>query len=79
MDRSHHPRGDGGGRCATLLGADARYWTLRCEGLELLDDDLTDLTFVSLSMESWRRIEQLIKVRYQYPGVVLHHWILSTD
>jgi hypothetical protein len=39
-------------------------------GLELLDDDLIDPTFVALSMESWHRTENWIKVR-SLPFVVL--------
>jgi hypothetical protein len=38
-------------------------------GLELLDDDLIDPTFVSLSMESWCRTENGIKVCCEYPEV----------
>jgi hypothetical protein len=38
-----------------------------CGGLELLDDDLIDPAFVSLSMESWHQTENLIKVRGEYP------------
>lgn len=38
-----------------------------CGGLELLDDDLIDLAFIALSMESWRRTENRIKVRCEYP------------
>jgi hypothetical protein len=41
-------------------------------GLELLDDDLIDPAFVSLSMESWRRIENWIKVHYDYPELTCH-------
>jgi hypothetical protein len=36
-------------------------------GLELSDDDLVDPDFVSLSMESWCRTENWIKVRCKYP------------
>jgi hypothetical protein len=36
-------------------------------GLELLDGDLIDPAFVSLSTESWRRIENWIKICYEYP------------
>jgi hypothetical protein len=36
-------------------------------GLELLNDDLIDPAFVSLSMESWHRTENWIKVRCEYP------------
>jgi hypothetical protein len=35
----------------------------------LLDNDLIDLAFVSLSMESWHRIENWIKVCCDYPEV----------
>jgi hypothetical protein len=38
----------------------------RCGGLELLDDDLIDPAFVSLSMESWRWTENWIKVYSEY-------------
>jgi hypothetical protein len=37
-----------------------------CRGLELLDDDLIDPTFVSLSMESWCQAENWIKVCCEY-------------
>jgi hypothetical protein len=37
-----------------------------CEFLELLDDDLIDPAFVSLSMESWCRMENWIKVYCEY-------------
>jgi hypothetical protein len=36
-------------------------------GLELLDDNLIDPAVVARSMESWRRTEQWIKVRCEYP------------
>jgi hypothetical protein len=36
-------------------------------GLELLDNDLIDPAFVSLSMESWCRTENWIKVHCEYP------------
>jgi hypothetical protein len=36
-------------------------------GLELLDDNLIDPAIVAWSVESWRRIEQWIKVRCTYP------------
>jgi hypothetical protein len=36
-------------------------------GLELLDDDLIDPTFVSLSMKSWHRTGNWIKVCCEYP------------
>jgi hypothetical protein len=39
--------------CAAALGAHARDTILSRGGLELLDDDLIDPAFVSLSMESW--------------------------
>jgi hypothetical protein len=35
-------------------------------GLELLDDELIDPVIVSLSMESWRRTEQWVKVYCEY-------------
>lgn len=43
------------------------------EGLELLDDNLINPTFMFLSMESWCHTEQWIKVQCQYPEVILHH------
>jgi hypothetical protein len=36
-------------------------------GLELLDDDLIDPAFVSVSMDSWCCIENWIKVHCEYP------------
>jgi hypothetical protein len=39
-------------------------------GLKLLDDDLIDPAFVSLSLESWRRMENCIKVRCEYLGLL---------
>jgi hypothetical protein len=36
-------------------------------GLELLDDNLIEPAVVAQSMESWRRTEQWIKVRCEYP------------
>ena len=36
-------------------------------GLELLEDNLVDPAVVALSMESWRRTEQWVKVHCEYP------------
>jgi hypothetical protein len=41
--------------------------TSSCGGLELLDEELIDPTVVALNLESWRRTEQWVKVRCEYP------------
>jgi hypothetical protein len=53
---------------ATICSAPMSLATLTSRGgLELLDDNLIDLTVVAHSMESWRCSEQWIKVRCEYP------------
>jgi hypothetical protein len=46
--------------------------------LELLDDDLIDPAFVSLSMDLWHHIENWIKVCCEYPRLSCHieYWLL---
>lgn len=41
--------------------------TSSCGGLELLDEEMIDPTVVALNLESWRRTEQWVKVRCEYP------------